>query len=126
MTLAGSAFTLFDSHFETDRHKWERVDALSINWHDSETKQEQVSDEPAALKIVEFQKDSKSKKEGLTKFVARMDMLTPLALLSDRNDVMQERFLRSDVRGTECVSMQKHPEQNKSVTISMWTPYFHR
>lgn len=90
MTLAGSALTLIDSHFQIDQDNWQYVDALFRDRYDSVTKLKEVSDELTAMKISDFQESAKSEKDALTRLIDRLAALTPLALPSDRNDVMQK------------------------------------
>lgn len=80
MKLVGSTLTQLDIHVEIDYNNWERVDALFTTRFSSATKQEEVSDELAALKIDEFQKDMESEKGALTKLIYRAVVLTSLAL----------------------------------------------
>lgn len=99
MTVAGSALTLFHAHFIVENANWPLVDILSTSRYDSSTKQEEVSDEIASLHTSNFREDGDKERGALSNLIDRIAMLNPLAILSDRNDTVQKRFLRSAVRG---------------------------
>lgn len=55
-TIAGSALTLFDSHFSINAMEWTLVDALFMSRFDSQAKKEDVSDNLDSLRIETFRK----------------------------------------------------------------------
>lgn len=79
------------------------------------TKQEEISDELASLKISDFRREGKNDKEAVTELIDRVAALTLLALPSGRSDSMQKRLLRSAVSGTQ---WGLHAERSGSISES--------
>lgn len=101
MTLVEGALVLFDSHFMVDQDSWQNVEALFTNSFDSATKQEEVSDDLAALKIEDYMLDDCSNKDAIKRLIYCIATSVPLALPSNRNDTLQKKFLKLAVNGTE-------------------------
>lgn len=101
MTLSGSALTLFDSHFVIDQINCAQVVDFFNKQYDSETKQEEMSEELRSLRIKKFRKEGSSDEEALESLVDCITTLYPLSLPSDRNNLMQKRFLRQAVSETD-------------------------
>lgn len=67
---------------------------MFLNRYESHTKQEEVFDELAVLRIDDFLKDTNIDKDVLSEVVHRVSNLTTFDLPSDRSEAMQKRFLK--------------------------------
>lgn len=71
------------------------IDLLFTHRYDSATKQEEVSDELASLKLDDFKEEQDGEKEALSKLVATIAKLYPFSIPSTSNESMQWPFLKS-------------------------------
>lgn len=112
---------MFDIHFLVDEDDRNNVNTLLTNLYDSCTKQQEVSDDPAALRTGDFRKDALGEKEALRSLVDRIAVLNPTALPSDRNDTMQKCFLRSTVSRTDWELDDERGAHHKRATTIILT-----
>lgn len=83
--------------------------------YDSATKHEEVSNKFGLWQLDDYGKEGTSENEAPTK---RITKLLALSLPSDRNKVMQKRFLKSAISGTECALCAEKRAANRQ-------PYYH-
>lgn len=61
-TITSGLLTLFDSNFAINNANWPEVDAMLTSHFELQTKQEEISDEPASLCISVFRKEDNTEK----------------------------------------------------------------